>query len=104
MLMHRYTNQQLTVAEAIAELIALARLFDAAAENESAVAEQGEVVLSQIARDMVGVMRRNVRIDWTVRDDVRAKLRSSIKPGSGCASKARCEGERGCASGLKRLM
>lgn len=25
------------------------------------------------------VMRRDVRTDWTVRDDVRAKLRSSIK-------------------------
>lgn len=25
------------------------------------------------------MMRRDVRTDWTVRDDVRAKLRSSIK-------------------------
>jgi len=36
-------------------------------------------VLAQIARDLVAVMRRDVRTDWTVRDDVRAKLRSSIK-------------------------
>ena len=100
-LMRKYTNQQLTSAEVIAELIELAReaaaegnrgarfspplnpdelaFFDAVAENESAVAEQGEGVLAQIARDLVAVMRRDVRTDWTVRDDVRAKLRSSIR-------------------------
>ncbi|MGH4015391.1 MAG: type I restriction enzyme endonuclease domain-containing protein [Pseudonocardiaceae bacterium] len=49
------------------------------AQNESAVAEQGEDILAQIARELVTVMRRDVRTDWTVRDDVRAKLRSSIK-------------------------
>ena len=100
-LMNRYTNQQLTSAEVIAELVELARevaaeagrgerfspplgvdelaFFDAVAQNESAVAEQGEGVLADIARELVSVMRRDVRTDWTVRDDVRAKLRSSIK-------------------------
>jgi type I restriction enzyme R subunit len=43
------------------------------------VLEQGDDVLAQIARDLVGIMQRDVRTDWTVRDDVRAKLRSSIK-------------------------
>ncbi len=100
-LMNRYTNQQLTSAEVIAELVALAQgvsgeaargarfeppldddqlaFYDAVAQNESAVLEQGHDVLAQIARDLVGIMRRDVRTDWTVRDDVRAKLRSSIK-------------------------
>ena len=100
-LMTKYTNQQLTSAEVIAELVELARevaaeadrgksftpalnedelaFYDAVAQNESAVVEQGEDVLAQIARDLVAVMRRDVRTDWTVRDDVRAKLRSSIK-------------------------
>lgn len=99
--MARYTNQQLTAAEVIAELVALAKdvaaeasrgsrftpplntdelaFFDAVATNESAVDLQGEGVLAQIARELVLVMRRDVRTDWTVRDDVRAKLRSSIK-------------------------
>jgi hypothetical protein len=36
-------------------------------------------VLAQIARELVAVMRRDVKTDWTVRDDVRANLRSSIK-------------------------
>lgn len=100
-LMRRYTNQQLTSAEVIAELIALARevaaegsrgqhfspplshdelaFYDAVAQNESAVEFQGEDVLAQIARELVMVMQRDTKTDWTVRDDVRAKLRSSIK-------------------------
>jgi type I restriction enzyme R subunit len=53
--------------------------YDAVSTNESAVALQGDDVLAQIARELVAVMRRDVKTDWTVRDDVRAKLRSSIK-------------------------
>jgi len=100
-LMRRYTNQQLTSAEVIAELIEMAKevaaegnrgarftpalssdelaFYDAVAQNESAVQFQGEDVLAQIARELVGVMQRDIKTDWTVRDDVRAKLRSSIK-------------------------
>lgn len=100
-LMKKYTNQQLTSAEVIAELVELARevaaeanrgahftpplnsdelaFYDAVASNESAVEVQGEGVLADIARELVSVMRRDIRTDWTVRDDVRAKLRSSIK-------------------------
>lgn len=99
--MNRYTNQQLTSAEVIAELIELAQevaaegnrgqhfdpplsedelaFYDAVSTNESAVEQQGEDVLAQIARELVRVMRRDVKTDWTVRDDVKAKLRSSIK-------------------------
>ncbi|WP_010148696.1 type I restriction endonuclease subunit R [Serinicoccus profundi] len=100
-LMNRYTNQQLTSAEVISELIALAKevaaeasrgesfdpvlsedelaFYDAVAQNESAVEVMGDDVLAKIARDLLAVMRRDIKTDWTVRDDVRAKLRSSIK-------------------------
>ncbi|MBO0856020.1 MAG: DUF3387 domain-containing protein, partial [Nocardia sp.] len=100
-LMNRYTNQQLTSAEVIAELIKLAReaaaerdrgkqftphlsedelaFYDAVCENESAVEQMGDDVLGHIARELVKIMRRDIKTDWTVRDDVRAKLRSSIK-------------------------
>jgi type I restriction enzyme, R subunit len=100
-LMMKYTNQQLTSAEVIAELIALAKdvvaeasrgerftppldenqlaFYDAVATNESAVDVMGEGVLADIARELVAVMQRDTRMDWTVRDDVRAKLRTSIK-------------------------
>ena len=100
-LMNRYTNQQLTSAEVIAELIELAKevaaetdrgkkfspalsedelaFYDAVATNESAVELQGDKVLAEIARELVGIMQRDTKFDWTVRDDVRAKLRSSVK-------------------------
>lgn len=100
-LMNKYTNQQLTSAEVIAELIEMAKevaaeanrgqtftpplsedelaFYDAVHTNDSAVSVQGEDVLAQIARELVDVMRRDVKTDWMVRDDVRAKLRSSIK-------------------------
>ncbi|MCX0269441.1 DUF3387 domain-containing protein [Nocardia zapadnayensis] len=100
-LMNKYTNQQLTSAQVISALIELAReaaaerdrgaaftprlsedelaFYDAVHENESAVVEMGDDVLGDIARDLVAVMKRDVKTDWTVRDDVRAKLRSTIK-------------------------
>ena len=100
-LMNKYTNQQLTSAEIIAEVIAMARqvaadadrgseftptltpdelaFYDAVAENESALTEMGSGVLADIARDLVRSLRRNVTVDWVSRDDVRAKLRSTIK-------------------------
>lgn len=31
------------------------------------------------AKDLVGVMRRDAKTDWTIRADVEAKLRSQIK-------------------------
>ncbi len=99
--MKNYTNQQLSSAEVIAELVALARevaaeshrgqhftpplssdelaFCDAVAQNESAVELQGDGILADIARELVSVMRRDVRTDWTVRADVRAELSSSIK-------------------------
>ncbi|MEO8221821.1 MAG: type I restriction endonuclease subunit R [Specibacter sp.] len=100
-LMKKYTNQQLTSAEVIAELVEMAKeiaaegnrgqaftpaltsdelaYYDAISENKSAVDVMGTGVLAEIARQLVEDMRRDIRTDWTVRDDVRAKLRSSIK-------------------------
>ncbi|ALG87084.1 type I restriction endonuclease subunit R [Gordonia phthalatica] len=100
-LMLKYTNQQLTAAEVLAELADLAKdvvaesergkqftppltddelaFYDVVHQNESAVDVMGDDVLAQIARDLVATMRRDTRVDWTVREDVRAKLRTSIK-------------------------
>lgn len=100
-LMRKYTNQQLNSAEVIAVLVEMAKevaaegnrgqsfsppmnqdelaYYDAISDNESAVDVLGTGVLADIARQLVSVMRRDIRTDWTVRDDVRAKLRSSIK-------------------------
>ena len=100
-LMNRYTNQQLTSAQIIAELIELSKevvaerdrgsqfepalsndelaFYDVVSLNESAVNVMGTDVLADIARDLVATMRRDVRTDWTARDDVKAKLRRTIK-------------------------
>ncbi|ACQ82148.1 type I site-specific deoxyribonuclease, HsdR family [Beutenbergia cavernae DSM 12333] len=99
--MAKYTNSNLTSAEVIAALIEVARdvsaegdrgasfdpplstdelaFYDAVASNSSAVEVQGTGVLAEIARELVAVVRRDAKTDWTVRDDVRAKLRSSIR-------------------------
>jgi len=100
-LMTMYTNQNLTAAQIIAELVALAQdvsadarrgdafspplnsdelaFYDAVRQNPSAVTEMGDSILADIARDLVLALRRDVTTDWVSRDDVRAKIRSTIK-------------------------
>ncbi|MGO1628289.1 MAG: type I restriction enzyme endonuclease domain-containing protein, partial [Microbacterium sp.] len=100
-LMLKYTNKQLTAAEVIARLIEMAEevsaesdrgqqfspplgtdelaFYDVVTQNPSAVDVMGDDTLAQIARELVATMQRDIRTDWTVRDDVKAKLRSSIK-------------------------
>ena len=39
----------------------------------------GKKTLKTIARELVGTVRRNVSIDWTVKENVRAKLRIMVK-------------------------
>jgi type I restriction enzyme R subunit len=100
-LMRKYTNQNLTAAEIIAELVAMAKevsadadrgkrftpeltpdelaFYDAVAAKDSVKAVMGEGTLADIARALVKAVRKNLSTDWTARDDVQAKLRSTIK-------------------------
>ena len=39
----------------------------------------GEDTLRKIARELVETVRRNVTIDWTMRENVRAQLRVLVK-------------------------
>ena len=100
-LMNRYANQQLTAAEVIAAMAEMAddiieeakrgeqfdppleedelTFYDLIAQNESAVDVLGDGVLAQIARELVDTMRKDVRTDWTVREDVKARLRANVK-------------------------
>ena len=43
------------------------------------VGELGDQTLRQIARELVDAVRKNVTIDWTVRENVRAQLRVIVK-------------------------
>jgi type I restriction enzyme, R subunit len=100
-LMRRYTNQHLTSAEILAALVDMAHevsaeshrgerfdpplgreelaFYDAVAANKSAVTEMGEGVLADIARDLVRSVHASLTVDWSAREDVRARLRSTIK-------------------------
>uniref|UniRef100_UPI0026282FE2 type I restriction endonuclease subunit R n=1 Tax=Micropruina sp. TaxID=2737536 RepID=UPI0026282FE2 len=99
--MLRYTNSQLTAAEVLIELFEMAKdiaaeaargetfdpplgrdelaTFDAIADNQSALDVLGQDVLADMARQLVAMMRADVKTDWTVRDDVRASLRAKIR-------------------------
>ena len=95
----RYRNRAVETAEVIEELIGLARemreadrrgedlglsddelaFYDALETNDSAVKVLGDETLRLIARELVKTVRRNTTIDWTVREDVRARLRVYVK-------------------------
>ena len=95
----KYQNRTLESAEVIAELIKLAEemreaqkrgeqlnlnddevaFYDALEVNDSAVKVLGDDTLKDIARELVDMVRKNVTIDWTVKESVRAKLRIMVK-------------------------
>jgi type I restriction enzyme R subunit len=53
--------------------------YDALADNESARKVLGDETLRTIARELVETVRKNVTIDWTLRESVQAKLRVLVK-------------------------
>ena len=95
----RYQNRAIETAQVIEELIALAKqmreasargeklglseeelaFYDALETNDSAVKVLGEPTLQKIARELADTVRKNADIDWTVRENVRAKLRVLVK-------------------------
>ena len=97
--LRRYQNRAIEAAQVIEELIELARkmreanargeqlgltddelaFYDALETNDSAVKVLGDETLRDIARELVEKVRNNVTIDWTLRENVRAKLRVLVK-------------------------
>jgi len=53
--------------------------YDALEVNDSAVAVLGDQTLRTIAQELVRAVRNNITIDWTVRENVRARLRILVK-------------------------
>ena len=47
--------------------------------NDSTVQVLDDETLCKIARKLVGTVRNNVTIDWTLRENVRANLRRLVK-------------------------
>lgn len=95
----RYQNRAIEAAQVIEELIALAKdmreaqargdalnlsedelaFYDALETNDSAVKVLGDQTLRTIAQELVRIVRANVTIDWTLRENVRAQLRVLVK-------------------------
>lgn len=95
----RYQNRSIESAAVIEELIDLARemreadkrgeelglseaelaFYDALSVNDSAVEVLGDETLRGIAQELVVAVRKNVTIDWTIRENVRAQLRVIVK-------------------------
>jgi type I restriction enzyme R subunit len=95
----KYQNRAIEAAQVIEELIQLAKdmraadargeelglsedevaFYDALETNDSAVKVLGDETLKTIARELVATVRRNVTIDWTIRENVRAQLRVYVK-------------------------
>jgi type I restriction enzyme R subunit len=94
-----YQNNLITSAQVIEELINLAKeikeadrkgadlgldfrefaFYSALEVNDSAVALLGDDILRHIARELVDTIRKNSSIDWTVRENVQAKMRIAVK-------------------------
>src|SRR5206468_2888241 len=53
--------------------------YDALETNDSAVKVLGDETLCTIAREVAEAVRKNVTIDWIVRENVRAQLRVIVK-------------------------
>jgi type I restriction enzyme R subunit len=53
--------------------------YDALETNDSAVQVLGDETLRGIARELVETVRKNVTIDWTLPENVRAQLRVLVK-------------------------
>ena len=97
--LRRYQNRAVEAAQIIEELIDLARemrtasergealglgkdelaFYDALETSDSAVQVLGDDKLRLIASELVRTVRQNVAIDWTKRENVRAKLRALVK-------------------------
>ena len=95
----RYQNRAIEAAQVIEELIELAKnlrdanargdklglhedelaFYDALETNDSAVKVLGDETLKKIAQELVVAVRGNVTIDWTLRENVQAKLRVIVK-------------------------
>ena len=53
--------------------------YDALGVNDSAVKVLGDKTLRIIAQELLRAVRGNIKIDWTVRENVRAEMRVMIK-------------------------
>lgn len=91
----RYQNRSIETAQVMEELVEMAkkfkeaasrgeqlglsedeiRFYDALANNEAAVRELTDETLKKIAHELTENLRKNITVDWSKRESVRASLR-----------------------------
>lgn len=96
---NKYSSRALDATQVILEMIEIAKhvkdaisrgeklgmnpeelaFYDALASNKSAVELIGDELLRQIATELAESIRKNMTVDWTVREAVQAKMRLTIK-------------------------
>jgi type I restriction enzyme R subunit len=95
----RYQNRSIETAQVMEELVEMAKKFkaaasrgeqlglsddevkfyDALANNESAVKELTDETLKKIAHELTENLRKNITVDWSQRESVRASLRLMVR-------------------------
>jgi type I restriction enzyme R subunit len=95
----KYQNKILTAAQVIEELLNLAKeiretnkepeqiglaeyeyaFYTAVADNKSALELMGKEKLRELATVLFQEVRKNATTDWTIRENVKAKLRVAVK-------------------------
>ena len=95
----RYSKRGIETAQVIEELIALAKklnvqvsqgnadglndyeiaFYDALEANEEAVRNMEHSVLVQLAQELTQKVKKNIKIDWSVREGTRAELRVLVR-------------------------
>jgi type I restriction enzyme R subunit len=95
----RYQNRSIETAQVMEELVEMAKKFrdaanrgeqlgltedevkfyDALATNESAVRELTDETLKKIAHELTENLRKNITVDWSARESVRATLRLMVR-------------------------
>jgi type I restriction enzyme R subunit len=95
----KYNNRTIETTQVIQELIEMAKemnaavkrgeelglvkeemaFYEALASNESAKELMGDIMLKQIAHELTQAIKRNIKVDWTLRENVRAQMRVTVK-------------------------
>jgi len=95
----RYQNRSIETAQVMEELVEMAKKFkaaasrgeqlglnddevkfyDALANNESAVKQLTDETLKKIAHELTENLRKNITVDWSHRESVRASLRLMVR-------------------------
>jgi type I restriction enzyme, R subunit len=95
----RYQNRSIEAAQMMEELVQMAkkfreaaargeqlgltedevRFYDALANNESAERELTDETLKKIAHELAENLRKNLKVDWSARESVQARLRLMVK-------------------------